>query len=121
MAEQFENDNLRWLTMDLLDMSSIDAASVDLAFDKGAMECMADYPPQDPPDPVLKETGKYMKQVERVLKEDGVFICIMRKDPKYAKPLLERGVWRIKGVELMEVEREVSSYCYILTKASKAS
>ena len=48
---------------DVRDMPSIPTRSIDIAFDKGTLDAMIHRSPWSPPDEVMENTGRYMKEV----------------------------------------------------------
>jgi EEF1A lysine methyltransferase 4 len=64
MAAQSQ-DGVTWLCTDVRNMSEIQTASVDVAFDKGTLDAMIHGSPWDPPDDVKDNTSRYMKEVRR--------------------------------------------------------
>ena len=49
-------------------MTEIDTRSVDVAFDKGTLDAMIYGSPWSPPEDVLENSGKYMKEVRSRIK-----------------------------------------------------
>ncbi|KAF1835028.1 hypothetical protein BDW02DRAFT_524120 [Decorospora gaudefroyi] len=80
-----------WKLADVRNMSDIATRSIDVAFDKGTLDAMIYGSPWSPPDEVLRNSGLYMDEVWRVLKDDGVFLYITYRQPHFIKPILNRG------------------------------
>ncbi|KAH7259345.1 S-adenosyl-L-methionine-dependent methyltransferase [Fusarium redolens] len=79
---------IEWSRVDVRDMPSIATGSIDVAFDKGTLDAMIYGSPWSPPEEVRENTSKYLKEVHRVLKEDGVFLYITFRQPHFMKLLL---------------------------------
>lgn len=54
---------ITWKRADVRQMDDISANSVDVAFDKGTLDAMIHGSPWDPPDEVLENTGRYVREV----------------------------------------------------------
>ncbi|KAI0581232.1 methyltransferase type 11 [Pyrenophora tritici-repentis] len=65
-----DKPQVEWQVGDVRDMRAIASGSVDVAFDKGTLDTMIYGSPWSPPDEVLENSGRYMKEVMRVLKDD---------------------------------------------------
>lgn len=52
-----------WKVGDVRDMTDIESQSIDVAFDKGTLDAMIYGSPWSPPDEVLDNSGRYMKEV----------------------------------------------------------
>ncbi|KAL9115170.1 MAG: hypothetical protein Q9227_000964 [Pyrenula ochraceoflavens] len=87
-----------WKHADVRQMNAILSESVDVAFDKGTLDAMIYGSPWDPPDEVLSNTSRYVREVFRVLKTDGTFLYITYRQPHFIEPLLNcKGVsWDIR-------------------------
>ncbi|SCV38756.1 uncharacterized protein FFB14_07004 [Fusarium fujikuroi] len=79
---------IQWSRVDVRDMPSIETGSIDVAFDKGTLDAMIYGSPWNPPDEVRENTSRYLKEVHRVLKADGVFLYITFRQPHFMKLLL---------------------------------
>ncbi|KAF2626034.1 hypothetical protein BU25DRAFT_345099 [Macroventuria anomochaeta] len=75
---------------DVRDMKDVESGSIDVAFDKGTLDAMIFGSPWSPPEETLENSGKYMREVQRVLKEDGFFLYITYRQPHFIKPILNR-------------------------------
>ncbi|EXA36446.1 hypothetical protein FOVG_12355 [Fusarium oxysporum f. sp. pisi HDV247] len=83
-----EITGIEWSRVDVRDMPSIATGSIDVAFDKGTLDAMIYGSPWSPPDEVKENTSKYLKEVHRALKTDGVFLYITFRQPHFMKLLL---------------------------------
>lgn len=54
-----------WKVGDVRDMKEIGTESIDVAFDKGTLDAMIYGSPWSPPEEVLENTGRYMKEVRK--------------------------------------------------------
>lgn len=84
-----QHPGITWKQADVRDMHDLADGSVDIAFDKGTLDAMIHGSPWSPPDEVRENTGKYMREVHRVLKEDGLFLYVTFRQPHFIKPLLD--------------------------------
>ncbi|KAH7091507.1 S-adenosyl-L-methionine-dependent methyltransferase [Paraphoma chrysanthemicola] len=92
---------VEWQVGDLRDMTAIASKSIDVAFDKSTMDAMIYGSPWTPPDEVLANTGKYISEVHRVLKDDGVFLCVTFRQPHFMKPIINRNnEWDLRMDEI---------------------
>ncbi|KAK0252093.1 hypothetical protein B0A54_07796 [Friedmanniomyces endolithicus] len=115
-------DGIAWRQADVRDMPSITSNSIDVAFDKGTLDAMIHGSPWDPPDEVKQNASRYMREVARVLKHDGVFLYITFRQPHFIKPLLSQdGLWDLTGEVLKESESSFDYYAFSMRKAAKAS
>ncbi|KAJ3580367.1 hypothetical protein NPX13_g185 [Xylaria arbuscula] len=69
-------------------MDTIHSQSIDVAFDKGTLDAMIHGSPWTPPPDVVDNTGRYMRELTRVLKPTGRLIYITYRQPRFIKPLL---------------------------------
>ncbi|KAM0080486.1 hypothetical protein ACKRZS_007365 [Fusarium odoratissimum] len=83
-----EITGIEWSRVDVRDMPSIATGSIDVAFDKGTLDAMIYGSPWSPPDEVKENTSRYLKEVHRALKADGVFLYITFRQPHFMKLLL---------------------------------
>jgi EEF1A lysine methyltransferase 4 len=116
-AELGLSDSIRWEQIDVRDMESIPTASVDVAFDKGTLDAMIHGSPWSPPEDTLENTGKYLCEVSRILKPDGVFLYVTYRQPHLIKPLLEcEGTnWDIE-IETLSASGGSFGYCGIVCR-----
>ena len=108
---------IEWQWMDVRDMKPVADSSVDVAFDKGTLDAMIYGSPWDPPDEVKSNTGRYVDEVFRVLKKDGVFLYITYRQPHFMKPLLNPDhKWKLELESLEDENGSFGYYGYILAK-----
>lgn len=62
-ARHSDKPQVEWKVGDVRDMVDIDTKSIDVAFDKGTLDAMIYGSPWSPPDEVLENSGRYMKEV----------------------------------------------------------
>lgn len=98
MSERWKHKKgIQFQQMDVRELKGIDDKSVDVAFDKGTFDAMIHGSPWSPPDDVRENTGRYLKEIHRVLKDDGVFLWVTFRQPHFMKPLLDReGLWDLQ-------------------------
>jgi len=58
-----EEKGIEWRWADVRDMKDVASDSVDVAFDKGTLDAMIHGSPWSPPDQVLSDTSRYMREV----------------------------------------------------------
>jgi hypothetical protein len=58
-----DKPQVQWTVGDVRDMTAISSKSVDVAFDKGTLDAMIHGSPWSPPEEVLENSGRYMKEV----------------------------------------------------------
>ncbi|KAK8233206.1 S-adenosyl-L-methionine-dependent methyltransferase [Phyllosticta capitalensis] len=103
---------VEWKCGDVRNMD-IPSSSVDVAFDKGTLDAMIHGSPWNPPEDVKENASKYMDEVRRVLKDDGVFLYITYRQPHFVKPLL--GEWKLE-MEVLGGGDSFDYYGFILGK-----
>ncbi|KAL7622617.1 hypothetical protein AAE478_008130 [Parahypoxylon ruwenzoriense] len=81
-------EGVEWRRADVRRMDDIPERSIDVAFDKGTLDAMIHGSPWSPPDDVKDNTGQYLREVNRVLKDDGVFLYVTYRQPHFIRPLL---------------------------------
>ncbi|KAF1947164.1 hypothetical protein EJ02DRAFT_440387 [Clathrospora elynae] len=81
---------VEWKEGDVRDMKDIGTGSIDVTFDKGTLDAMIFGSPWSPPEEVMENSGRYMSEVQRVLREDGFFLYITYRQPHFVKPILNR-------------------------------
>ncbi|KAF1819275.1 uncharacterized protein K489DRAFT_326276 [Dissoconium aciculare CBS 342.82] len=107
-----------WILGDVRDMQEIPTHSVDVAFDKGTMDAMIYGSPWSPPDDVKENARLYVREVSRVLADDGVFIWITFRQPIHVKPLLiQEDLWSVEVETLQENQYSFEYYAFILRKS----
>jgi hypothetical protein len=62
-ARHAQEKGIEWRWADVRDMKEILSDSVDVAFDKGTLDAMIHGSPWSPPDQVLSDTSRYMREV----------------------------------------------------------
>lgn len=83
------SDKIQWQRLDVREMKdSVPDASVDVAFDKGTLDAMIHGSPWSPPEDTIANTGKYLREVSRILKPSGIFLYVTYRQPHLVKPLL---------------------------------
>jgi EEF1A lysine methyltransferase 4 len=70
-------------------VDSIPSSSIDVAFDKGTLDAMIHGSPWSPPDDVKDNSGRYLQEVHRVLKDGGVFLYVTFRQKHFIEPLLK--------------------------------
>ncbi|KAF4553871.1 Hypothetical protein D9617_6g096040 [Elsinoe fawcettii] len=79
---------IQWEQVDVRDMKSLSSRTVDVAFDKGTLDAMIWGSNWTPPEEVKSNTSRYLQEVYRVLKDEGVFLYLTFRQPHFMKPLL---------------------------------
>lgn len=96
MQKKYEDLAQRWQVMDVRDIQ-LPSGSVDVAIDKGTLDAMLHGSLWDPPDDVRENVGRYVKEVERVLKPGGIWLYITYRQPHFMKPMLVREeAWKLE-------------------------
>ncbi|KAI7152970.1 hypothetical protein KC349_g8664 [Hortaea werneckii] len=114
-------EGLTWVCEDVRNMPNIESRSIDVAFDKGTLDAMIHGSPWDPPDEVKDNTGRYMKEVSRTLKDDGVFLYVTYRQPHFVKPLLNQDkLWDLTTEELSGGGNSFDYYAFVLKKVAEA-
>ncbi|CZT17986.1 uncharacterized protein RCC_03825 [Ramularia collo-cygni] len=113
------NSGISWMLADVRDMHDMPSKSFDVAFDKGTLDAMIHGSPWSPPDEVLDNTGRYINEVHRVLKDDGVFLYVTYRQPHFMKPLLNRdNIWDLDMEYLSNDKGSFEYHGFILRKSS---
>jgi EEF1A lysine methyltransferase 4 len=60
-----DKPQVAWKAGDVRNMTGIDSKSIDVAFDKGTLDAMIYGSPWSPPEDVLENSGRYMKEVNQ--------------------------------------------------------
>ncbi|KAH8692482.1 S-adenosyl-L-methionine-dependent methyltransferase [Phaeosphaeriaceae sp. PMI808] len=107
---------VEWIVGDLRNMAEIKTNSIDVAFDKSTLDAMIYGSPWNPPEEVLKNTGEYINEVWRVLKDDGIFLCITFRQPHFIKPILNQTLRWDMRVEIIGDQDSFSYFGFVLTK-----
>jgi len=71
-ARHADKPQVEWKVGDVRDMVDIDTKSIDVAFDKGTLDAMIYGSPWSPPDEVLENSARYMKEVSLFWGDEGV-------------------------------------------------
>lgn len=87
--EQGLSSAIRWEHMDIRDMEGLADSSVHVAFDKATLDTLVHGNSWSPTEETLARTVPYLREVSRVLRPDGVFLCVSFRQPHFVKPLLE--------------------------------
>jgi SAM-dependent methyltransferase len=121
MKERYiKQAGIEWQYADVRDMPVIATSSIEVGFDKGTMDAMIYGDPWNPPAIVSENTEQYLKEMARVLKDDGVFLYITFRQPHFVMPLLDRNdLWNIQRQDISDGPGTFDYYCFILTKRSK--
>ncbi|KAM7183485.1 S-adenosyl-L-methionine-dependent methyltransferase [Naviculisporaceae sp. PSN 640] len=110
MKQKHAQYGIEWRLMDVRDMKGMDDSSVDVAFDKGTLDAMIHGSPWSPPQEVKDNTSAYLREVHRVLKDNGRFLYITFRQPHFMKPLLnpEGLIWDVE----LQVLGDMGSFDY---------
>ncbi|KAL0764991.1 hypothetical protein CaCOL14_012250 [Colletotrichum acutatum] len=113
-----ELGGIEWKWADIRDMpDAAPTASVDVAFDKSTLDAMIHGSPWSPPDDVRENAAKYLGEVHRALKDDGVFLCITYRQPHFMRPLLNAdNLWDMDMDILSGGESAFDYYGFILKR-----
>ncbi|KAI1827052.1 S-adenosyl-L-methionine-dependent methyltransferase [Xylaria intraflava] len=111
---------IEWKQMDIRQMDEIPSQSIDVAFDKGTLDAMIHGSPWTPPPDVVDNTGRYMRELTRVLKPTGKLIYVTYRQPHFIRPLLncEGTNWNIEVETLGGHDSSFSYYGFKCTLAS---
>ncbi|KAF2673400.1 hypothetical protein BT63DRAFT_155403 [Microthyrium microscopicum] len=116
MKTRYPVSGIEWRFGDVRDMHDVPSSSVDVAFDKSTLDAMVYGSPWNPPDEVKENADKYMDEVSRVLKDDGIFLFITFRQPHFMKPLLKIDtLWDAK-METLKGDSSFDYFGFILTK-----
>ncbi|KZL74419.1 methyltransferase type 11 [Colletotrichum incanum] len=109
---------IEWRWADVRDMpDAAPTGSVDVAFDKGTMDAMIHGSPWSPPPDVRDNTARYLREVHRALRDDGVFLYITYRQPHFMRPLLNaEGLWDLEMDVLSGGESAFDYYGFVLRK-----
>ncbi|GLT34742.1 hypothetical protein SLA2020_092410 [Shorea laevis] len=100
MQNKYQNrPQLKYIEMDVKDMSAFEAGSFDAVIDKGTLDSI-----------LCGSNGRHnstqmLEEIERVLKDEGVYIVITYGAPPYRLSLLKPSLWSIK---LHVIEKSVA-------------
>ncbi|KAG8668148.1 hypothetical protein FPOAC1_007521 [Fusarium poae] len=108
---------IEWQRVDVRDMPTVDTGSIDVAFDKGTLDAMIYGSPWSPPDEVKENTSRYLKEVHRAMKNDGVFLYITFRQPHFMKLLLNPdNIWDME-MEVLGDGGTFDYYGYVIKKS----
>ncbi|KJX92308.1 S-adenosyl-L-methionine-dependent methyltransferase like protein [Zymoseptoria brevis] len=112
------SSGIEWQCADVRDLSALlPDESIDVAFDKGTLDAMIHGSPWSPPEDVLRNTGEYILEVQRVLKPGGVFLYVTYRQRHFVEPLLNReGKWRVEMEVLTDEKGGLEYYGFVLRK-----
>lgn len=71
-----DKPQVEWTCGDVRDMNGIATGSIDVAFDKGTLDAMIHGSPWSPPDDVLDNSGRYLKEVSFFCMESVGMRCL---------------------------------------------
>lgn len=113
-----EISGLEWKRADVRDLEMLADKSVDVALDKGTLDAMIYGSGWNPPDEVRSNTGRYMREVHRVLKDGGMFLYITFRQGQFIRPLLnpEGRLWDMTMQVLQSEEGTFPYYGYVIQK-----
>lgn len=117
-----EIPGIEWKQADVRDMETLADESVDVALDKGTLDAMIYGSIWNPPDEVKINTGRYMRELHRVLKNDGMFLYITFRQAHLIRPLLnpDGRLWDMKMQVLQSEEGTFPYYGYVIQKKKSA-
>lgn len=117
MSRRYDDLNVDWLQMDVRNMSSLPAESIDVAIDKGTMDAMIYGSPWDPPSEVREGITSTLENVHRLLKPGGTFLYISYRQPHFIKLLLPGIFGNLEVVNLEDSGGGVLEYFgYVMKK-----
>lgn len=113
-----EISGIEWKWADVRNLEMLADESVDVALDKGTLDAMVYGSGWNPPDEVKVNTGRYMREVHRVLKDDGMFLYITFRQGQFIRPLLnpEGRLWDMTMQVLQTEEGTFPYYGYVIQK-----
>lgn len=109
---------IEWKWADIRNMDMIQDQSIDVAVDKGTLDAMVYGSGWNPPDEVKNNTRSYMNELHRVLKDDGLFLYITFRQPRFIQPLLnpDGTLWHLEMQELSSGGGTFPYYGYVIRK-----
>ncbi|KAG8632154.1 hypothetical protein KVT40_001294 [Elsinoe batatas] len=118
MSERHNHiQGIQWRQVDVRDMNSVEDGAVDVAFDKGTLDAMIWGSNWSPPDEVRDNTSKYLREVHRVLKDNGAFLYLTFRQPHFMKPLLNPdGLWDL-DLQVLSGGGGFDYYGYVIRKS----
>ncbi|KAI2617867.1 S-adenosyl-L-methionine-dependent methyltransferase [Hypoxylon sp. NC1633] len=116
-------EGIQWKFADVRQLDDIPDMSIDVAFDKGTLDAMIHGSPWNPPDDVKDNTSRYIREVNRVLKNDGVFLYVTYRQPHFVRPLLtcDGTDWNIEMDILGDGAGSFAYHGFALTKSSPST
>lgn len=113
-----ETSGIEWKRADVRNLEMLADKSVDVALDKGTLDAMIYGSGWNPPDEVKTNTGRYMREVHRVLKDGGMFLYITFRQGQFIRPLLnpEGHLWDMTMQVLQSEEGTFPYYGYVIQK-----
>lgn len=111
-------DGIHWEHADVRNMPMVEDQSIDVALDKGTLDAMVYGSCWDPPDEVKTSMRSYMHEIHRVLKDDGLFLCITFRQPRFMGSLLDPdgSLWHVDMQELSNAPGTFPYYGYVVRK-----
>lgn len=109
---------IEWKWADIRNMDLLEDQSIDVALDKGTLDAMVYGSGWNPPDEVKNNTRSYMKELHRVLKDDGLFLYVTFRQARFIRPLLnpDGALWHLEMQELSSGEGTFPYYGYVIRK-----
>ncbi|KAI1134591.1 S-adenosyl-L-methionine-dependent methyltransferase [Hypoxylon sp. FL0543] len=113
-------EGIEWKHADVRHLEDLPEKSIDIAFDKGTLDAMIHGSPWSPPDDVKENTSQYIREVYRILKDDGVFLYVTYRQPHFIRPLLncDGTDWEIETEVLGDGTSSFAYHGFALTKKS---
>lgn len=117
-----EIKGIEWKRADVRDLEMLADESVDVALDKGTLDAMIYGSCWNPPDEVKINTGRYMREVHRVLKDGGMFLYITFRQAHLIRPLLnpDGRLWDMEMQILQSEEGTFPYYGYVIRRKKSA-
>jgi len=121
MAKQHgDMAGIEWKCMDVRNMAEVSDKSIRVAFDKGTFDAMIHGSPWSPPDDVRENTSRYLREIHRVLSDDGLFLYITFRQPHFMRPLLNAdSLWDLDLQVLGGTNGAFEYYGWAIRKAAK--
>ena len=119
LMKESDTRGMKWDVVDILKPLPYDNESFDMALDKGTLDAIIlEKADKWEPDPEAFEISeKYFKEVDRVLKPDGIFIQISFGQPHFRRKLFERDIynWDVE-VQTIQPGQGFHFFLYICKK-----
>ncbi|KAL6855648.1 S-adenosyl-L-methionine-dependent methyltransferase [Trichoderma novae-zelandiae] len=120
MSKKHENiKGIEWKKSDVRYMEGIPDKSIDVAFDKGTFDALIYGDPWKPEEQVKDDTSRYMKQLHRVLKDDGVFLYVTFRQRHFVEKLLnpeDLALWDLQMTALVGNDGSFGYFGWIIRK-----